>query len=92
MENKIFDNNQISYKNNLIKENFFIIDSNNLKNIKSHMYGFSVSKLGILTDNYFKKNDYNESPEPQGAYIMIVKNESEIKINQDYFGSFGLYL
>ena len=56
------------------------------------MYGFSVSKLGILTDNYFKKNDYNESPEPQGAYIMIVKNESEIKINQDYFGSFGLYL
>ncbi len=31
-ENKNFDN-QIGYKNNLIKENFFVIDSNNLKSI-----------------------------------------------------------
>ena len=86
------NNNQIGYKNNLIKENFFVIDSNNLKSIKSHMYGFSVSKTGILTDNYFKKKNYTEDPEPQGAYIMIRKNEEEIRISQDYFGSFGLYL
>ena len=79
-ENKNF-NNQKGYKNNLIKENFFVIDSNNLKSIKSHMYGFSVSKTGILTDNYFKKKNYTESQEPQGAYIMIRKNEEEIKIS-----------
>ena len=91
-ENKNFDNNQIGYKNNLIKENFFVIDSNNLKSIKSHVYGFSVSKTGILTDNYFKKKNYTEDPEPQGAYKMIRKNEEEIRISQDYFGSFGLYL
>ena len=90
-ENKNF-NNQKGYKNNLIKENFFVIDSNNLKSIKSHMYGFSVSKTGILTDNYFKKKNYTEDLEPQGAYIMIRKNEEEIRISQDYFGSFGLYL
>ena len=90
-ENKNF-NNQKGYKNNLIKENFFVIDSNNLKSVKSHMYGFSVSKTGILTDNYFKKKNYTEDPESQGAFIMIRKNEEEIRISQDYFGSFGLYL
>ena len=42
------------------------------------MYGFSVSKLGILTDNYFKKNDYNETPEPQGAYILIKKMKNKL--------------
>ena len=63
-ENKNF-NNQKGYKNNLIKENFFVIDSNNLKSVKSHMYGFSVSKTGILTDNYFKKKNYTEDLEPQ---------------------------
>ena len=86
------NNNQKGYKNNLIKENFFVIDTNNLKSVKSHMYGFSVSKTGILTDNYFKKKNYTEDLEPQGAYIMIRKNEEEIRISQDYFGSFGLYL
>ena len=39
----------------IIDENFFIIDSNNLENVIPHMYGFSVGKNGIFTDNYYKK-------------------------------------
>ena len=78
--------------NELIKKNFFIIDSNNLEKIKSIMYGFSVSIKGILTNNYYKKIGYYEDPEPQGAYIMIRKMGEEIKINQDFCGSFGLYI
>lgn len=80
------------YMNELIKKNFFIIDSNNLEKIKSIMYGFSVSIKGILTNNYYKKIGYYEDPEPQGAYIMIRKMGEEIKINQDFCGSFGLYI
>jgi hypothetical protein len=76
----------------IIDENFFIIDSNNLYKIKSHMYGFSVSRKGILTNNYYKKLGYYEDPEPQGVYIMIRKKGDEITINQDYSGSFGLYI
>ena len=63
----------------LIKENFFIIDSNNLDNINSHMYGFSVSRKGILTNNYYKKLDYDEEPDPQGVYIMIKKKDMKSK-------------
>jgi hypothetical protein len=78
--------------NELIKKNFFIIDSNNLKEIKSIMYGFSVSLKGILTNNYYKKIGYSEDPEPQGVYIMIRKIGDEIRISQDFSGSFGLYI
>ena len=78
--------------NKIIDENFFIIDSNNLEKIESKMYGFSVSKKGILTDNYYKNIGRYEEPEPQGAFIMVRKIMNEIIIRQDYFGSYGLYI
>ena len=84
-------NNKITYKSKLIKDNFFVLDSNNLEEIKSHMYGFSTSKEGIITDNYYKKLGFYEEPEPQGAYVMIRKNGNQIRINQDFCGCFGLY-
>jgi len=31
-----------------IKNFFFIIDSNRLENVQSHMYGFIVSRKGII--------------------------------------------
>ena len=68
-------------------ELFFVIDSNDLESVQSHMYGFFVSKKGIITDNYYKNLGYYEDPEPTGAYIMIRKKEDEIILNQDYSGS-----
>jgi hypothetical protein len=87
------NNNYITKSHNeLIQQNFFVIDSNNLKNIQSHMYGFSISKIGILTNNYYKNIGYYEDPKPQGAYVMIRKIGNKIKIDQDFYGSFGLYI
>ena len=83
--------NIINNDNILIEDNFFIIDSNNLDTIKSHLYGFSITKTGILTDKYYQKLGKYEDPSPQGCFILIRKFSNEIKINQDYFGSFGLY-
>ena len=76
----------------IIEDNFFIIDSEKLDEVIPHMYGFSVSKKGILTDNYYKQVGIYDDPEPLGVYIMIRKIGSEIKINQDFHGSFGLYI
>jgi hypothetical protein len=76
----------------LIKNNFFIIDSNNLEKIQSMMYGFSISKKGLLTNNYYRMIGHYEEPGPNGVYIMIRKIGEEIKINQDFYGSFGLYI
>ena len=56
------------------------------------MYGFCISKKGILTDNYYKLKGNYEEPEPYGVYIMIRKEKNEIKINQDYYSNFGLFL
>lgn len=78
--------------NKLVDENFFIIDSNNLDLISSHMYGYIISRNGILTDNYFQMIGHYEDPEPFGTYIMIRRRNNNIEINQDYYGSYGLYL
>jgi len=56
------------------------------------MYGFSVSKKGILTDNYYKSLGYYEEPAPDGVYVMIRKLKDEIRLNQDFNGNFGIYI
>ena len=56
------------------------------------MYGFSISKEGILTNNYFKLIGRYDVPEPQGVYILIRKEGNKIILNQDYQGNFGLYI
>ena len=55
------------------------------------MYGFSTTKEGIITDNYYKKLGFYEEPDPQGAYVMIRSNGNQIRIDQDFCGCFGLY-
>jgi len=79
-------------ENKFIRENFFIIDSDNLEQVNSHMYGYTITKDGILTDNYYRELGEYKKPEPQGVYIMIRKMENEIIINQDFHGSYGLYI
>lgn len=79
------------FNNELIKENFFVLDSNNLEKVESHLFGFFISKEGIITDNYYKEIGNYEEPEPQGTYILIRKFLNKIIINQDFNGGFGLY-
>ena len=56
------------------------------------MYGYSISKKGFLTNNYYKKLGFYEEPESLGTYVMVRLDGNEIIINQDFFGSFGLYI
>ena len=84
------NSNNKNITNGIVNENFFIIDSNNLEKVQSHMYGFSISKKGILTDNYYKQLGHYEVPDPQGVYVMIRKNIYEIELNQDFDGNFGI--
>ena len=79
-------------KNKLIKENFFIIESNNLDEVSSYFYGYSISKKGIITNNYFTKIGFYEDPDPQGVFVLVKKNKDMIEISQDYYGSYGVYI
>ena len=54
------------------------------------MYGFSISKKGIITNNYYEKIGLYEEPDPQGVYVLIRKIGNEIILNQDKF--WNLYL
>ena len=83
---------ELNNHNNLIDENFFVFDSNHLEDVLPHMFGFSVTKNGILTDNYYKNIGHYEIPEPQGVFVMVRKIGNEIIINQDFHGSFGIYI
>ena len=78
--------------NKLIDENFFVFDSNSIETVESHMYGYSISDKGILTDNYFKLINKYQEPEPQGTYVMIIKFGKEIRLYQDFHGSIGIYI
>ena len=62
-----------------------------MENIVPHMYGYYISVNGIHTDNYYKQIGEYVEPGPQGVYIMIRKIGEEIIINQDFYGSIGLY-
>ena len=85
-------NEEKMFNNGLIDENFFVFDSNNLKRVEPHMYGYSVSKDGILTDNYYKQIGKYEIPDPTGIFVVIRKKGNEIIVNQDFQGNFGLYI
>lgn len=74
----------------LFKDEFFIIDSNNLDLIKSNFYGFMLRNGKIIEkENFnFEKNDISL----EGAYVLLQVNEDTISIKQDYIGAYGLYI
>ena len=76
-------------ENNIIEDNFFIIDSNNLNSIESKFYGYTIYNNEIITSKEFNKDIKLEG---DGAYIDISKDNNQIIISQDFFGSYGLYL
>lgn len=73
-----------------IDDNFFVIDSNNCKNIESKLYGFVIQENNIIA---FKKN-YNKHIEKKeyGNYINILKENNTLIIEQDAIGCYGLFL
>lgn len=76
-------------ESNFIKDNFFFIDSNNLDQIKSRLYGFVFQKNKLYI-NY--KNGITLSPHDIGVYINIVVDENSILIQQEYNGKIPIYI
>ena len=56
------------------------------------MYGYYISEIGIITNNYYKNANKYENPNSHGIYVLIRRNENIIKIDQDYYGSYGIYI
>lgn len=73
----------------LYDNQFFIVDSNNFKSIKSRLYGFS-----ILNNHVVQNKDVDNDTELLGfgSYVHIKNLENEISIHQDLNGCWGLYI
>ena len=79
----------------LIKNEFFIIDSDNLEAIESKLYGYMITENGIITNESIQDylNIQNGSElSKDGSYVWVKRNGDEITIYQDFIGSYGLYM
>lgn len=72
-------------------DNFFVISSNDeLDNIIPRMYGYVITENNVLINSH---NCNYKFPElSYGCYVNVTSNDNFIRIYQDYFGSYGLYL
>ena len=70
------------------KEEFFVIDSNNLYKVKTRLYGYMICENEIIQNENLKKDIEISS---DGLYILIQNQNNLIRIFQDYNGSMGLY-
>ena len=70
--------------------NYFVIDSDNLKNVSPKLYGYIIDGEDVITDSVISPKD-RYIKNVLGCYINISVDNNEIIIDQDYSGAFGLY-
>jgi len=83
------EKNSVNYFD--VEKEFFLIDSNNLSQVRPRLYGYSIQRSGIYEDD-------NLTPEAiagldgRGCYIYVDVKDGEITIKQDVNGCWGIYL
>ena len=83
------ERNSVNYFD--VEKEFFLIDSDNLSQTRTKLYGYSIQRTGIY------END-NLTPEAiagldgRGCYVYVEVKSGKITIKQDLNGCWGLYL
>ncbi|MCD7886635.1 MAG: hypothetical protein LUG44_03305 [Clostridiales bacterium] len=73
------------------EKEFFLIDSEHLDEVESHFYGFSVQASGIYEQENLTQTAV-DNLDGCGAYLYVEREGGQIKIRQDFNGSWGIYL
>ena len=83
------ERNSVSYFD--VEKEFFLIDSNNLAEVKTRLYGYSIQATGI-----YEEDDLTEEAaaglDGRGCYVYVENRDGQITIKQDLNGCWGLYL
>jgi hypothetical protein len=83
------EKNSVNYFD--VEKEFFLIDSNNLAEIKTRFYGYSIQATGIYEEeNLTPKAVANL--DGRGCYVYVEVKDGQITIKQDLNGCWGLYL
>lgn len=74
-----------------VEQEFFLIDSENLDNVKTKFYGYSIQRSGIYEEDNLT-DEAITGLDGRGAYVYVETSGEKIRIRQDFGGSYGLYL
>ncbi len=83
------EKNSVNYFD--VEKEFFLIDSDNLFQVRPRLYGYSIQRSGIYEDD-------NLTPEAiagldgRGCYVYVDVQDGKITIKQDLNGAWGIYL
>lgn len=83
------EKNSVNYFD--VEKEFFLIDSNNLAEVKTRLYGYSIQATGI----YEQDNLTEEAVaglDGRGCYVYVENRDGQITIKQDLNGCWGIYL
>ena len=70
------------------EKEFFILTSDNLDEMQSHLYGFCVEDNEVVTFN----DEENVKVSGVGSYVYLKRDSDNLTVYQDFIGSYGLYL
>ena len=83
------EKNSVNYFD--VEKEFFLITSDNLADVQTRLYGYSIQRSGIYEDD-------NLTPEAiagldgRGCYVYVENKDGKITIKQDLNGCWGIYL
>ncbi len=74
-----------------VEKEFFLITSDNLQEIETRFYGYSVQESGIYENDNLTE-EAAAGLNGCGAYLYVEVKDGKIKIRQDFNGSYAIYL
>ena len=74
-----------------VEKEFFLIDSNNLSQVRPKLYGYSIQETGIYEDDNLT-HEAIANLDGRGCYVYVDVRDGKITIKQDLNGCWGIYL
>ena len=83
------EKNSVNYFD--VEKEFFLIDSDNLWQVRPKLYGYSIQRTGIYEDDNLTAEAI-AGLDGRGCYVYVDVENGQITIKQDVNGCYGIYL
>ena len=83
------EKNSVNYFD--VEKEFFLIDSDNLAEVQTRLYGYSIQATGIYEQDNLTE-DAVKNLDGRGCYVYVEVKDGQITIKQDLNGCWGIYL
>ena len=74
-----------------VEKEFFLIDSDNLSDVQTRFYGYSIQESGIYEEDNLTEEAV-AGLDGRGCYVYVEVKDGQITIKQDLNGCWGIYL